>query len=191
MLRYDTFGTDPDFDNASLWRPFEPGASCVGARNGGYLGGVFDGRHVYLSPYYDGNSHGEVVRFDTMAEDQAADCNGNGIPDECDIASGTSLDTNMNGVPDECDPVTSDVSDLTAYPAAGRVQLTWTASPDATGYKVYIDDGGGFDAGTDIGDTTQYDATGLTNGLRYLFEVTAYSPRGPRQPRRAALCDAV
>ena len=31
------------------------------------------------------------------------DCNTNGIPDECDIASGTSKDCNGNAIPDECD----------------------------------------------------------------------------------------
>jgi len=31
------------------------------------------------------------------------DCNANGVPDECDIASGTSGDCNGNGIPDECD----------------------------------------------------------------------------------------
>ena len=31
------------------------------------------------------------------------DCNGNSIPDECDIASGTSRDCNGNGIPDECE----------------------------------------------------------------------------------------
>jgi hypothetical protein len=33
-----------------------------------------------------------------------ADCNGNGIPDECDLAGGLSDDCDGNGVPDECDP---------------------------------------------------------------------------------------
>ncbi|MDG2142957.1 MAG: hypothetical protein P8N31_05320, partial [Planctomycetota bacterium] len=32
-----------------------------------------------------------------------ADCNGNGILDDDDIAAGTSLDCNANGIPDECD----------------------------------------------------------------------------------------
>ncbi|MCH7526832.1 MAG: VCBS repeat-containing protein, partial [Planctomycetes bacterium] len=32
------------------------------------------------------------------------DCNDNAIPDDCDIASGTSFDINGNGVPDECEP---------------------------------------------------------------------------------------
>jgi hypothetical protein len=31
------------------------------------------------------------------------DCNGNGLPDTCDIASGVSLDLNHNRIPDECD----------------------------------------------------------------------------------------
>lgn len=31
------------------------------------------------------------------------DCNNNGIPDDCDIASGTSLDCQPNGIPDECE----------------------------------------------------------------------------------------
>jgi len=32
------------------------------------------------------------------------DCNSNGVPDECDIVSGTSQDTNSNGRPDACEP---------------------------------------------------------------------------------------
>jgi hypothetical protein len=33
-----------------------------------------------------------------------ADCNGNEVPDPCDIALGTSLDIDGNGIPDECLP---------------------------------------------------------------------------------------
>lgn len=32
-----------------------------------------------------------------------ADCNGNGIPDACELHDGTSSDVNENGIPDECD----------------------------------------------------------------------------------------
>jgi hypothetical protein len=32
------------------------------------------------------------------------DCNGNGTPDDEDIATGTSQDCNTNGIPDECEP---------------------------------------------------------------------------------------
>ena len=35
----------------------------------------------------------------------APDCNGNGVPDECDLAANTSEDCNRNGVPDECENV--------------------------------------------------------------------------------------
>ncbi len=34
---------------------------------------------------------------------QEADCNDNDVPDDCDIASGTSPDCNANAIPDECD----------------------------------------------------------------------------------------
>ncbi|MCB9849204.1 MAG: exo-alpha-sialidase [Phycisphaerales bacterium] len=66
----------------------------------------------------DCNSNG-VNDADDIAEGTSADCNGdmvpddcelvgndcnaNGIPDDCDIASGTSEDCNTNGVPDYCD----------------------------------------------------------------------------------------
>jgi len=36
------------------------------------------------------------------------DCNGNGIPDECDIASGESRDCQPNGIPDECEILCND-----------------------------------------------------------------------------------
>jgi hypothetical protein len=35
------------------------------------------------------------------------DCNENGVPDQCDIADGTSADDNGNGVPDECETTTA------------------------------------------------------------------------------------
>jgi len=38
------------------------------------------------------------------------DCNGNGIPDECDIAGGTLRDGNGNGVPDECERALGDTN---------------------------------------------------------------------------------
>jgi hypothetical protein len=38
------------------------------------------------------------------------DCNGNGTPDYCDIASGESLDCNLNGEPDECEAIATVVA---------------------------------------------------------------------------------
>ena len=36
--------------------------------------------------------------------DAFVDCNENGVPDYCDISSGSSADVNSNGVPDSCEP---------------------------------------------------------------------------------------
>ncbi|MDB2577182.1 FG-GAP-like repeat-containing protein, partial [Planctomycetota bacterium] len=38
-----------------------------------------------------------------LAAGTSLDCNTNGIPDECEIASGGELDCNANGIPDSCD----------------------------------------------------------------------------------------
>ncbi len=39
------------------------------------------------------------------------DCNGNGVPDECDLSSGTAPDCNLNAVPDSCDIATGTSGD--------------------------------------------------------------------------------
>jgi hypothetical protein len=38
-----------------------------------------------------------------MGAFESSDCNGNGVPDWCDLQSGTSLDADANGVPDDCE----------------------------------------------------------------------------------------
>ncbi|MCH8148155.1 MAG: S8 family serine peptidase, partial [Planctomycetes bacterium] len=48
------------------------------------------------------NVGGFYVGFDTTCPGN--DCNGNQLPDECDIADGRSQDCDENGIPDECDP---------------------------------------------------------------------------------------
>ncbi len=40
------------------------------------------------------------------------DCNGNGVPDDCDISSGTSLDCQPNGIPDECEIASGSATDI-------------------------------------------------------------------------------
>lgn len=49
-------------------------------------------------------SNCEVYQAAVMDWPFMNDCNGNGIPDEDDIADGTSEDCNGNSVPDECEP---------------------------------------------------------------------------------------
>src|SRR5262249_30756969 len=38
-----------------------------------------------------------------IAPTAGADCNHNGVSDDCEILAGTALDVNHNGVPDECE----------------------------------------------------------------------------------------
>jgi len=61
---------------------------------------------------------------------------------------------------------------LAATTASGAVNLTWSASPGATGYRVGRSLGGAF---TTIGCTSSlgYADTGLTNGTTYHYAVTA------------------
>ena len=73
-----------------------------------------------------------------------ADCNGNNIPDDCDIADGTSSDANKDGIPDECAPCTADLDlDGEVGPTDLSIVLSgWgTATPLAD-----LDDDGDVDA---------------------------------------------
>ena len=44
-----------------------------------------------------------ILRERTIPSPYSYDCNGNGIPDECDIAEGTLTDANNDNFPDECE----------------------------------------------------------------------------------------
>jgi hypothetical protein len=52
------------------------------------------------------------------------DCNGNGVPDDLDIAGGTSGDCTANGVPDECEP------DCNSNTIADSCDIAGGTSPD-------------------------------------------------------------
>ncbi|MCA9283703.1 MAG: hypothetical protein KDA22_00705 [Phycisphaerales bacterium] len=60
-----------------------------------------------------------------------SDCNQNGTPDDCDIASGTSADLNNNGIPDECEDCPGDLNrDGVVNPADLAILLAaWGPSP--------------------------------------------------------------
>ncbi|MBI4716662.1 MAG: hypothetical protein HY763_02575 [Planctomycetes bacterium] len=53
----------------------------------------------------DCNGNGLPDECDIASGGASADCQPNGVPDECDVADGTSVDANGNGVPDECECV--------------------------------------------------------------------------------------
>jgi len=92
---------------------------------------------------------------------ESRDCNGNGVPDGCDIATGASRDCNEDGVPDDCqydkplsrsDDVAGPVGDARTLehhlgalaPAIGDATLRILAEGDLDGtdeyFDVYIDD---------------------------------------------------
>ena len=55
----------------------------------------------------NGEDSGSAYLFDAACvcdDPEVCDCNDNGVPDDCDIANGTSTDCNANRVPDECEP---------------------------------------------------------------------------------------
>ena len=81
----------------SNWAPGEPsgnGAYCRlwGPGNNGFPVDTWDDVPNVIAPSY-------LVEWQTPE-----DCNGNGSPDERDIALGTSLDENGDDIPDECVP---------------------------------------------------------------------------------------
>jgi hypothetical protein len=52
----------------------------------------------------------DAIRLTAVRPSGSQDCNGNGLPDECDIASGASADANGNNVPDECESLSGDMN---------------------------------------------------------------------------------
>ena len=93
VLRYDTTGA---FSAPGSWSTFDPSANGVGTTPIGYAGAVFDGRHIYFSPY--GSRHGEVLRYDTQATFSSAgswmafDPGANGVGTDPDGYLGTAWD---------------------------------------------------------------------------------------------------
>ncbi len=66
-----------------------------------------------------------------------------------------------------------------AVPGNSQVDLSWGVVTGATGYKVYRGTASGvYGTPTDVGSVTNYTVTGLTNGTKYYFAVTAYSANG-------------
>ncbi len=64
------------------------------------------GENGYMRIAYDCSRIGYATCY-VVYPTPPPDCNGNGVPDETDIASGMSADCNANGIPDECDLVPS------------------------------------------------------------------------------------
>ncbi len=67
VTRYDTTGS---FTNTGSWSVFD--TTAVDANSKGFIGGVFDGRYLYLVPNNNGAVFGQVTRYDTTGSFTAA-----------------------------------------------------------------------------------------------------------------------
>jgi WD40 repeat protein len=93
-----------------------------------------------LSEPEDCNTNG-VPDACEIASGGADDCNGNGVPDDCDVASGASEDCNANGIPDECDLVVTESfgSGLLSPIGFGSPQSFTIVAPPAPMTDVTVD----------------------------------------------------
>ncbi len=100
VFQRDARGTPADLSDDTWVEAAKFTASDTGAgdRFGRYV--AISGHRAVIGAYFDDDRSGSAYVFSGLS----GDCNGNGVPDDCDIADGTSLDRNGNGVPDECEP---------------------------------------------------------------------------------------
>lgn len=67
VMRYDP---ERAFDDPAAWTGFDSTQVDAGSR--GFVDAVFDGRYLYLIPFFRGVHHGQVTRFDTTLPFQEA-----------------------------------------------------------------------------------------------------------------------
>jgi predicted outer membrane repeat protein len=101
--------TPPTFDSCGPY-PYRLAAGSVGI-DAGSNAGVAAGFALDLGgsprfvdvPSVANTGVGTGALVDMGCYESDVDCNANGIPDACDVLSGTSLDLDANGIPDECE----------------------------------------------------------------------------------------
>ena len=97
------------------------------------------------------------------------DCNGNAVPDDCDISGATSEDCDANGVPDECEDIQTTVwsDDFDSDTSAA-----WTLVAGGTGDQAAFN----FDYSTASIPSAPNSVGGTTLGLKLEANTTAGSP---------------
>ena len=68
VLRYDTTLA---FESRAAWAEFD--SAQIDPDSRGFVNALFDGRYLYLVPYFNGRHHGHVTRYDTRAPFEHAD----------------------------------------------------------------------------------------------------------------------
>jgi hypothetical protein len=79
---------------------------------------------------------GVVPESQLLPRPSLFDCNGNGIPDDCDLAAGTSDDCNRNGIPDECELALGTSFDCNANGVLDECDILYGTSLDCNGNGV-------------------------------------------------------
>jgi hypothetical protein len=112
-----------------------PGRYAVVVRHKGALTGgrqdfslVVTGASA-LSEFNDCNDNG-IPDEEDIANGTSEDCNNNGVPDECDLADGTSQDCNGNSIPDECDIASGYSEDCNTNGIPDECDIATGGSPD-------------------------------------------------------------
>lgn len=103
---WTTAGTD-ESDCAIVWGPSVDTPQGVSGCSSDYTQFSFS---IFGPKGADCNGNGIPDECD-IADGESDDCNANGIPDDCDLASGLIADCNSNGTPDECDVDPADPDD--------------------------------------------------------------------------------
>jgi len=89
---------------------------------------------IRISGSYGANGDFQMVLTGPACADCGDDCNGNGVPDECDLDSGASQDCNINHVPDECEPQqdcnSNGIQDICDIAAGTSQDCTHNGVPD-------------------------------------------------------------
>ncbi|MGB2985284.1 MAG: hypothetical protein WBE26_05320, partial [Phycisphaerae bacterium] len=106
---------DVDINGIPVGRIFESGASdcpaepdtatlfVLAAVYNTAIGGGDAVINMVPGTYVDADTCPSSFITVTVEYEAGRDCNGNSVPDDCDIADGTSLDCQRNGIPDDCD----------------------------------------------------------------------------------------
>jgi uncharacterized repeat protein (TIGR01451 family) len=144
---YDAWRVEASADGGSSWNVVYDGGGAsqpywreLGANLSSYAGQSIRVRFVFDTVDELGNGYRgwyvDDVRLYAIAGRSSSDCNGNGVPDACDLADGSSADCNSNSVPDDCDLTSGTSQDCNGNGVPDECDVAAGTSPDCDGNGV-------------------------------------------------------